>query len=89
MQVQQDIIKDFLQEKLAREQRAKELDLYFQDRTPFGPAPRLNPEVAEQMHQLSEDVRELTLSFQEDATFIEGGMSQMLRSLDQLLKTVQ
>jgi len=45
--------------------------------------------VAEQLHSLSEDVKELTLSFQEDATLIEGGMSQMLRSLNNLLKVAQ
>lgn len=40
------------------------------------------------MHALSEDVRELTLNFQEDAHLIEGGMSALIRTVDAALKAL-
>ena len=39
------------------------------------------------MYHLSENVRELTLAFQEDASFFDSSMATLIRSLDLTLKT--
>ena len=40
------------------------------------------------MYHLSENVRELTLAFQEDASFFDSSMATLIRSLDSTLKTL-
>jgi hypothetical protein len=41
------------------------------------------------IHGLSEDVRMLTINFQEDASFIEGSLGSLIRNVDQALKNLQ
>ena len=65
--VQQDIIKDFLQETLNRDAKALFYEQYFsQHNTSIS-----DPVLAEQMHKVSEDVREVTLNMQEDARIMD------------------
>ena len=65
--VQQDIIKDFLQETLNRDAKALFYEQYFsQHNTSIS-----DPGLAEQMQKVSEDVREVTLNMQEDARIMD------------------
>lgn len=89
--VSQGIIQDFIAEKLERQKQDEFYKEYFKQRVKGQDTTQCikDAQLAQQMYHLSENVRDLTISFQEDASFFDSSMSALIRSLDQTMKTLQ
>ncbi len=89
--IQDGIIKDFITEKIQREQQDQFYKEYFKQRVRAQDQNKCikDQQLSEAVYHLSESVRDLTISFQEDTSFFDSSMSTLLRQLDTTLKTLQ